>query len=120
MGNFNETRAQQAMPDPTTKVRVSAKDELDVWVTGEGDPVVLVHGGMARDLHKPLTDELVRTRGCQAIHYGRRGHGGHGMPGEAAHIAGQQPTSSRSSTRSGSTRRTWPGIPSAPTSPWRW
>lgn len=89
MGNFNETRVQQAMPDPTTRVRVSAKDELDVWVRGEGDPVVFIHGGMARDLLKPLADELVRTGGYQAIHYGRRGHGGHGLPGETADIAGQ-------------------------------
>jgi pimeloyl-ACP methyl ester carboxylesterase len=89
MGNFNETRVQQAMPDPTTRVRVSAKDELDVWVMGEGDPVVFIHGGMARDLLKPLADELVRTGGYQAIHYGRRGHGGHGLPGETADIAGQ-------------------------------
>jgi pimeloyl-ACP methyl ester carboxylesterase len=89
MGNFNETRVQQAMPDPTTRVRVSAKDELDVWVVGEGDPVVFIHGGMARDLLKPLADELVRTGGYQAIHYGRRGHGGHGLPGETADIAGQ-------------------------------
>ncbi|HCT77249.1 MAG TPA: hypothetical protein DGT23_11800 [Micromonosporaceae bacterium] len=89
MGNFNETRVRQAMPDPTTKVRVSAKDELDVWVMGEGDPVVFIHGAMARDLLKPLADELVRTGGYKAIHYGRRGHGGHGLPGETADIAGQ-------------------------------
>lgn len=89
MGNFNETRVQQAMPDPTTRVRASAKDELDVWVMGEGDPVVFIHGGMARDLLKPLADELVRTGGYRAIHYGRRGHGGHGLPGETADIAGQ-------------------------------
>jgi pimeloyl-ACP methyl ester carboxylesterase len=89
MGNINQTRVQQAMPDPTTRVRVSAKDELDVWVMGEGDPVVFIHGGMARDLLKPLADELVRTGGYQAIHYGRRGHGGHGLPGETADIAGQ-------------------------------
>jgi pimeloyl-ACP methyl ester carboxylesterase len=89
MGNFNETLVQQAMPDPTTRVRVSAKDELDVWVMGEGDPVVFIHGGMARDLLKPLADELVRTGGYQAIHYGRRGHGGRGLPGETADIPGQ-------------------------------
>jgi len=89
MGNINQTRGQQVMPEPTTKVRVSAKDELDVWVMGEGDPVVFIHGGMARDLLKPLADELVRTGGYQAIHYGRRGHGGAGLPGETADIAGQ-------------------------------
>jgi pimeloyl-ACP methyl ester carboxylesterase len=89
MGNINQTRGQQVMPEPTTKVRVSAKDELDVWVMGEGDPVVFIHGGMARDLLKPLADELVRTGGYQAIHYGRRGHGGVGLPGETADIAVQ-------------------------------
>jgi pimeloyl-ACP methyl ester carboxylesterase len=89
MGNINQTRGQQVMPEPTTKVRVSAKDELDVWVMGEGDPVVFIHGAMARDLLKPLADELVRTGGYQAIHYGRRGHGGVGLPGETADIAGQ-------------------------------
>ena len=89
MGNITQTRGQQVMPEPTTKVRVSAKDELDVWVMGEGDPVVFIHGAMARDLLKPLADELVRTGGYQAIHYGRRGHGGVGLPGETADIAGQ-------------------------------
>jgi pimeloyl-ACP methyl ester carboxylesterase len=89
MSTINETRAQQAMPEPTTKVRVSHKDDLDVWILGEGEPVVFVHGAMARDLLKPLADELVRTGGYQAIHYGRRGHGGVGLPGEAADIAGQ-------------------------------
>jgi pimeloyl-ACP methyl ester carboxylesterase len=89
MSTINETRAQQAMPEPTTKVRVSHKDDLDVWILGEGEPVVFVHGAMARDLLKPLADELVRTGGYQAIHYGRRGHGGVGLPGETADIAGQ-------------------------------
>jgi pimeloyl-ACP methyl ester carboxylesterase len=90
MGNINQTRGQQVMPEPTTKVRVSAKDELDVWVMGEGEPVVLVHGGMTRDLLTPLAGELA-TRGYQVIHYGRRGHGGGGLPGVAADIAGQVP-----------------------------
>jgi pimeloyl-ACP methyl ester carboxylesterase len=89
MSTINETRAQQAMPEPTTKVRVSHNDDLDVWILGEGEPVVFVHGAMARDLLKPLADELVRTGGYQAIHYGRRGHGGVGLPGETADIAGQ-------------------------------
>lgn len=90
MSTTNEPRAQQAMPEPTTRVRVSDKDELDVWVMGEGEPVVLVHGAMTRDLLTPLADELA-TQGYQVIHYGRRGHGGRGLPGEAADIAGQVP-----------------------------
>jgi pimeloyl-ACP methyl ester carboxylesterase len=77
------------MPEPTTRVRVSDKDQLDVWVAGEGVPVVLIHGAMARDLLKPLMDELVKTDRYQVIHYGRRGHGGHGLPGETADIPGQ-------------------------------
>lgn len=89
MGNINETRGRQVMPEPTTKVKVSAKDELDVWVTGEGTPVVFVHGGMTRDFLKPLADELTSKGGCQVIHYGRRGHGGHGLPADPADIPGQ-------------------------------
>jgi pimeloyl-ACP methyl ester carboxylesterase len=34
-------------------------------------------------------DELVKTDRYQVIHYGRRGHGGHGLPGETADIPGQ-------------------------------
>lgn len=90
MSTTNQSRAQQAMPQPTTRVRVSDKDELDVWVMGEGEPVVLVHGAMTRDLLTPLAAELA-ARGYQVIHYGRRGHGGGGLPGEAADIAGQVP-----------------------------
>lgn len=89
MGNINETRGQLAMPEPTTKVKVSAKDELDVWVTGEGAPVVFIHGAMTRDLLKPFADELTSRGGYQVIHYGRRGHGGRGLPGQSADIAGQ-------------------------------
>lgn len=89
MNAVSATHAQQAMPEPTTRVRVSDKDELDVWVWGEGESVVFVHGAMTRDLLKPLADELVRTGGYQAIHYGRRGHGGRGLPGRASDITGQ-------------------------------
>ena len=83
------TPTSRGMPEPTTRVRVSDKDQLDVWVAGEGVPVVLIHGAMARDLLKPLMDELVKTDRYQVIHYGRRGHGGHGLPGETADIPGQ-------------------------------
>jgi pimeloyl-ACP methyl ester carboxylesterase len=51
--------------------------------------VVLIHGAMTRDLLKPLMDELVKKDRYQVIHYGRRGHGGHGLPGETVDIPGQ-------------------------------
>lgn len=84
----NERKARPALPEPTTRVKVSEKDELDVWVLGQGTPVVLVHGAMTRDLLLPLADQLT-TMGYRLIHYGRRGHGGHGLPAEAADIRGQ-------------------------------
>lgn len=89
MGNTNETRVRQVMPDPTTTVSVSAKDELDVWVIGDGAPVVFVHGGMIRDFLKPVADVLIGRAGYQVIHYGRRGHGGGGLPAETTDIPGQ-------------------------------
>jgi pimeloyl-ACP methyl ester carboxylesterase len=83
------TPTSRGMPEPTTRVKVSDNDQLDVWVAGEGEPVVLIHGAMTRDLLKPLMDELVKKHRYQVIHYGRRGHGGHGPPGETADIPGQ-------------------------------
>src|SRR5918992_2278401 len=83
------TPPSRAMPEPTTRVKVSDKDQLDVWVAGEGAPVVLIHGAMTRDLLKPLMDELVKKDRYQVIHYGRRGHGGHGLPGKTADIPRQ-------------------------------
>ena len=91
MSNMTETAARRAMPDPTTTVRVSDGDELDVWVIGEGTPVVFVHGGVMRDFLVPLADELTRRGEYQVIHYGRRGHGGRGLPAEATDIPGQVP-----------------------------
>lgn len=85
--NINES--QQVLLEPTTRVQVSPRDELDVWVMGEGTPVVLVHGAMMRDLLLPLADELTRRGGYQVIYYGRRGHGGRGLPTDATDIPGQ-------------------------------
>lgn len=85
----NSNESQRVLPEPTTAVQVSAGDELDVWVLGEGTPVVFVHGAMTRDLLKPLADELNPRGNYQVIHYGRRGHGGSGLPGVAADIRGQ-------------------------------
>ena len=90
MSNMSETAARRVMPDPTTKVRVSDGDELDVWVIGEGTPVVFVHGAVMRDFLVPLADELTRRGDHQVIHYGRRGHG-RGLPAEATDIPGQVP-----------------------------
>ncbi|MPZ71817.1 MAG: alpha/beta fold hydrolase [Nitriliruptorales bacterium] len=74
------TKAKQrptipVLENPTNTVRVSQQDELDVWVTGEGSPVVLSHGANWPDLLVPLRDELVE-RGYQAIYYHRRGYSG--------------------------------------------
>jgi pimeloyl-ACP methyl ester carboxylesterase len=91
MSNMSETATRRVMPDPTTRVRVSDGDELDVWVIGEGTPVVFVHGAVMRDFLVPLADELTRQGDHQVIHYGRRGHGGHGLPVEATDIPGQVP-----------------------------
>ena len=89
MSDMTETAAQRVMPDPTATVRVSEGDELDVWVIGEGTPVVFVHGGVMRDFLVPLADELTGRGDHQVIHYGRRGHGGRGLPAEATDIPGQ-------------------------------
>ncbi|MGW0736102.1 alpha/beta fold hydrolase [Streptomyces sp. NPDC002851] len=81
--------AQRVMPDPTTRVRVSDGDALDVWVMGEGPPVVFVHGATMRDFLVPLAGELTRRGDHQVVHFGRRGHGGRGLPQEATDIPGQ-------------------------------
>src|SRR5688572_22585301 len=89
MSTTSATAARRVMSDPTTTVRVSDGDDLDVWVIGEGTPVVFVHGGVMRDFLVPLADELTRRGDHQVIHYGRRGHGGRGLPAEATDIPGQ-------------------------------
>ncbi|GAA1553639.1 hypothetical protein GCM10009789_03890 [Kribbella sancticallisti] len=89
MSNISDTVTQRVMPAPTARVKVSDGDELDVWVFGEGTPVVFVHGGMMRDFLVPLADELAKRGDYQAIHFGRRGHGGRGLPAEATDIPGQ-------------------------------
>lgn len=61
--------------EPTTRVRVSDQDELNVWVRGEGTPVVLSHGAFWPDLLAPLMAELVQTNDYQVIRYHRRGFG---------------------------------------------
>jgi pimeloyl-ACP methyl ester carboxylesterase len=71
-----DTTTGQAMPAPTATVQVSDKDELDVWVVGEGTPVVLVHGGLFYFFLKPLAEELAKKGDYQAIWYHRRGYRG--------------------------------------------
>lgn len=65
--------ATSAMPDPAVTVRVTENDEIDVWVLGEGPPVVLVHGALFYYLLKPLAEALAE-KGYQAIWYHRRGY----------------------------------------------
>lgn len=68
------TRGTGAIPVPTATVRVSDIDELDVWVLGEGTPVVLVHGALWYPALKPLAEELAQRWDHQAIWYHRRGY----------------------------------------------
>jgi pimeloyl-ACP methyl ester carboxylesterase len=83
------TETRRGMPPATTRVQVSGGDELDVWVSGDGDPVVFVHGGLMRDFLEPLAGDLVGRDGYRTILFGRRGHGGVGLPGEPTDIPGQ-------------------------------
>lgn len=85
----NTAQTLQGMPAATTRVRVSDGDELDVWVSGDGEPVVFIHGALTRDLLEPLAGELTRRDGYRTIHFGRRGHGGRGLPAVPADIPGQ-------------------------------
>lgn len=64
-----------AMSIPTVTVRVTEKDELDVWVLGEGPAIILVHGALFYYLLKPLAEALA-NKGYQAIWYNRRGYNG--------------------------------------------
>src|SRR5687767_11112563 len=89
MSTTSAIATRRVMSDPTTTVRVSDGDQLDVWVIGEGTPVVFVHGAVMRDFLVPLADELTGRGDYQVIHYGRRGHGGCGLPAEATDIPGQ-------------------------------
>ncbi|TDD15354.1 alpha/beta hydrolase [Kribbella turkmenica] len=89
MSNLSDTVTQRVMPAPTTRVEVAGGDVLDVWVFGDGTPVAFVHGGMMRDFLVPLADALTERGGYQVIHFGRRGHGGRGLPITATDIPGQ-------------------------------
>lgn len=84
-------RKAETMPAPTATVKVSDKDELDVWVVGEGTPIVLVHGALIWYFLKPLAEELAKKGDYQAIWYHRRGYNGKptepvGVPDQARDI----------------------------------
>jgi pimeloyl-ACP methyl ester carboxylesterase len=76
-----------AIPEPTATVKVSDKDELDVWVVGEGTPVVLVHGALFYYLLRPLAEELAKTGDYKVIWYNRRGY--RGEPTEPSEVSDQ-------------------------------
>jgi pimeloyl-ACP methyl ester carboxylesterase len=82
-----DTTMGQAMPAATSTVKVSDNEELDVWVVGEGTPVVLVHGGLVYFLLKPLAEELAKKGDYQAIWYHRRGY--KGKPTESVDVQEQ-------------------------------
>lgn len=82
-----DTTTARAVPTPTLTVRVSDEDDLDVWVVGEGTPVVLVHGALWYFLLKPLAEELAEKGGYQAIWYHRRGY--NGKPTEPVDVSEQ-------------------------------
>lgn len=71
-----DTTMGQAMPAATATVKVSDNEELEVWVVGEGTPVVLVHGGLFYFFLKPLAEELAKKGDYQAVWYHRRGYKG--------------------------------------------
>lgn len=61
---------------PTTTVKVSDRDELGVWVVGEGVPVVLIHGALIWSLLEPLARALAAKGDYQVVWYHRRGYNG--------------------------------------------
>ncbi len=86
-----DTTTGQAIAAPTATVKVSDKDELGVWVVGEGVPVVLVHGALVWSLLKPLAEELAEKGDYQVIWYHRRGYRGKptgpvGIPDQARDV----------------------------------
>lgn len=66
----------QSLPPPTATVNVSRHDDLDVWVEGEGTPVILIHGALIFSLLRRVAEELPAKGDYQAIWYHRRGYNG--------------------------------------------
>jgi pimeloyl-ACP methyl ester carboxylesterase len=63
--------------------------ELEYKVAGEGEPVVLLHGGLLADENTPLLTEPALTDKYRVINYHRRGFAGSSHPEGKAQIADQ-------------------------------
>src|SRR3954469_5965134 len=70
--------------------RVRANDvELEYEVRGEGEAVVLLHGGLLADENTPLLSEPALTDSFRVINYHRRGFAGSEHPEGKAQISDQ-------------------------------
>jgi pimeloyl-ACP methyl ester carboxylesterase len=63
--------------------------ELEYQVRGEGEPVVLIHGGLLADENTPLLDQSALTDHYRVINYHRRGFAGSSHPEGKAKIDDQ-------------------------------
>ena len=63
--------------------------ELQYWATGEGEPVVFLHGGVLTDWFGPLADELSATGSYRLVAYRRPGYGSSTLPSQPITMAGQ-------------------------------
>jgi pimeloyl-ACP methyl ester carboxylesterase len=63
--------------------------ELDYWVSGSGEPVVFLHGGILSEWFRPLADQLSKTGGYQLVGYHRPGYGSSTVPAQPITMAGQ-------------------------------
>lgn len=63
--------------------------ELEYDLTGSGDPVVLIHGGLLADENTPLTREPSLVDGHTVLNYHRRGFAGSTSKSEPPTIADQ-------------------------------
>lgn len=63
--------------------------ELEYWATGEGEPVVFLHGGVLTDWFGPLANELSATGSYRLVGYRRPGYGNSTLPSQPITMAGQ-------------------------------
>jgi pimeloyl-ACP methyl ester carboxylesterase len=63
--------------------------ELGYEITGSGNPVVLLHGGLLADENRPLAGESALTDTYQVVNYHRRGFAGSTKNGQPASIEQQ-------------------------------
>ena len=63
--------------------------ELEYWATGEGEPVVFLHGGALTDCFGPLGDALSATGSYRLVGYRRPGYGSSTLPSQPITMAGQ-------------------------------